>query len=185
MKYVARFIGPANLDMARQNLQVIGNICAGVLRTQNTEHLARIASQCRESIRARNSTKPTKVAGKTSLATLILLCARPQEQLVLTGLVSTSDSLLQQLYADIIAGKNLPEVPAWAKDKHTTYVPQGTSIFVRVERAGLAPVHDVPDPYYDRVVLLAAERDAKEAAERQQKRKKPAAENASKKQRGS
>jgi hypothetical protein len=167
-KLLAKYLGPANLKQARRNSDTICRLVFKVLYESGAETpMQLVVHGCQKSIAARNSTLPTKLAGKTSLVTLILLCSRPLDQICFQLSPEMRQGITPynpQIYADLRARKNLPlkEVPQWAKDKHTTYVPGGGNVsFVKSEQAALQPFYSVcVDPYYERALTQAASRDA-------------------------
>jgi len=168
LRYLGRFIAPSDLSLARENALRICGKASAVLPPE----LAAVAKQCHDSIRARNDTKPTKMAGKTSLVTVVLLLSRPLASIRIDPASPPWLYNIGILYGDIIAGHNLPVVPVWAKDKHTTYVPNGNQVFLNSEQPALDPKHlAAEDPYYQRAIERAKEKDQIATMERVTKRR--------------
>lgn len=172
MRFLSQHIGTADLPAARGNADAI---CQVIIQRLKFDYpiLLPAANACAQSIVARNATKPTKLAGKTSLATLVLLCTRRLSdiKLRLDEGRKPADFALNKIYSDLIAGRNLPAIPAWAKDKHTTYVPDGNFIFVVREQAALEPVHVVADPYVERAIAYCKAKDEHEKKDGKSKKR--------------
>ena len=173
MRQLARHLDPSNLPLARKNILTICDEALSALADEKELpsgefiYYKQAMEYCKRTIEARNETKPTKLAGKTSLATIVLMCSRPRHQINLylpAGTLGRGIPYCPQVYGDILKGTNLPSIPAYAKDKHTTYIPGGNELFLRTEIKALTPEHQpCPDPYYERALTRAVQKDVIES----------------------
>lgn len=142
-RFLGRHLGPTNDARTENNVWCALRVALALARSDEHRHAVRA---CDTAIRVRNETATEKFAGKTALAAAFLLCTRPLDQIdppsPLPAPPAPSDPTLRALYADVIAGRNLPRqpLPDWVHDKHTGYRgPDAEQRFVTTEEAGLQP----------------------------------------------
>jgi hypothetical protein len=168
-----RHIDPSDHKLSVRNMMIMTLGVASWLRLHQMPELARVAQDCHFSLEARNATHPQKIAGKNNFSTALLLVTRPRAEIQVQLDLDLSDveTQVQPLYVRLIAGQQLPVMPAWALDKHTGRGPEKPNeSFIVAEQQALEPRHHSFDHYYVRAFELSKQKDQKLFAEQEQKR---------------